>query len=285
VHDPYDSAPEGPGLPRPPPPPGLTRELLASESDGALALRFLTDAASRPLFDGPLAAPLMERVKRYFERGYSKDPGGAAVAAAAREAYARGVRRLDTALGDFLEGADRGELLKDVVVIITSDHGEGFGEHGSLHHGRRLYDELLRVPLLVRAPGWPAGKTVDAPVSTLDVAPTVCGILGLPLPAGTESGSLEVVLQGGAAHPCVAEELRTEAETGFPGTQELASIRDARWKWILTKDRGPKGTLTTEIYDLVADPGETHPLPGGAAVTPSVSFDEARGRRLRALGK
>jgi choline-sulfatase len=285
AHDPYGAPPDAPSAPKLAPPAGVTRAVLASESDGALAQRFLTDAASRPLFDGPLGAPFMERIKRYFERGHAKDPEGPARAAVARAEYEKGVRRLDDALMDFLEGADRRGALKDAVVIVTSDHGEGFGEHGALHHGRRLYDELLRVPLIVRAPGWPAGTTIDAPVSLLDVAPTICGLVGMPALSGGEGASLEVVVRGGAAHPCVAEELRTEAETGFPGSQSLASIRDGRWKWILTKERGTAGALKTEIYDLRADPGETTPLPGGPAVTPSLPFEEARGRLLKALGQ
>jgi arylsulfatase A-like enzyme len=284
AHDPYGAPPDEPGLKKPGPPPGVTRATLARDPDGAIALRFLTDAASRPLFDGPLALPLMDRIKRYFDRGFAKDPDGRERAAQARERYAEGVRRLDASVADFLEGADREGLLKDAMVIVTSDHGEGFGEHGALHHGRRLYDELLRVPLVVRAPGWPAGTTVDAPVSTLDLAPTVCAFVGLPPLSSGEGASLEVVVRGGAAHPCVAEELRTEAETGTPGVEALASVRDARWKWILTKERGSSGALRTEIYDLRADPGETRPLPGGPAVTPTLPFEEARGRRLRALG-
>lgn len=284
AHDPYGAQPDEPGIKKPGPPEGVTRATLAKESDGALAERFLTSPPSRPLFEGPLGIPLMERIKRYFDRGVAKDPDGPARAAAARERYAEGVRRLDGAVVDFLEGADRGGFLKDAVVIVTSDHGEGFGEHGALHHGRRLYDELLRVPLVVRAPGWTPGTTIDAPVSTLDLAPTICSLVGLPPLSSAEGASLEVVLHGGAAHPCVAEELRTETETGTPGTQALASVRDGRWKWILTKERGGAGTLRTEIYDLRADPGETNPLPGGAAVTPPLPLEEARGRRLRAMG-
>ncbi len=70
----------------------------------------------------------------------------------------------------------------DDAVMFVSDHGEEFWEHGGYEHGHALWDELLHIPMILRAPGLPAGTTLDAPVSMLDVAPTIAAIAGVPLP-------------------------------------------------------------------------------------------------------
>ena len=68
------------------------------------------------------------------------------------------------------------------VAIITSDHGEEFGEHGGLIHPATLYDELLRVPLIFRGTLLPKGRVEARLVSSVDIAPTVLGIAGLQIP-------------------------------------------------------------------------------------------------------
>ncbi|MCB9682442.1 MAG: sulfatase [Alphaproteobacteria bacterium] len=77
----------------------------------------------------------------------------------------------------------------DDVIVFLSDHGEEFWDHGGYEHGHSLYDELLHVPLVIRAPGLPAGAVVDAPTSTLDVTPTILDLVGLPT-TGTSGTSL-----------------------------------------------------------------------------------------------
>jgi arylsulfatase A-like enzyme len=69
-------------------------------------------------------------------------------------------------------------------VVLLSDHGEAFGEHNVARHGTAYHQEQLHVPLVFRGPGIPDDETIDAPVSLVDVAPTILGLLGLPpLPA------------------------------------------------------------------------------------------------------
>jgi arylsulfatase A-like enzyme len=98
--------------------------------------------------------------------------------------YDAGIRRFDDVLAGFLAELDRRLPGEQVMVVITSDHGEEFGEHGGLDHGHTLHDELLRVPLVVRFPGDVDVGAVraDAAVSTLDVAPTLLRGAGLPVP-------------------------------------------------------------------------------------------------------
>jgi arylsulfatase len=96
-----------------------------------------------------------------------------------RHLYIAGARDLDRMFEDvrarFVAGAADPE---QVVVAFTSDHGEAFGEHGVMDHGREVYEHQLRVPLIIAAPGWPAAVRED-PVSTLDLAPTLALLAGL----------------------------------------------------------------------------------------------------------
>jgi arylsulfatase A-like enzyme len=91
-------------------------------------------------------------------------------------------------------------LLDDTLIIVTSDHGEEFFEHGKVGHGHSLYEELLHVPLLVRLPGAVAleggGVHSEAEVSLVDIMPTACEILGVECPEGMEGRTLLPLLKG-----------------------------------------------------------------------------------------
>ena len=89
------------------------------------------------------------------------------------------VAALDAALRTLFTGLARRGLLDRAVVVVTADHGEEFREHGQLGHGQSLYEELLHVPLVVLAPGAAAGRDVDAPISLVDLAPTLLDLAGV----------------------------------------------------------------------------------------------------------
>lgn len=91
--------------------------------------------------------------------------------------YDSEIRRVDAEI-DRLIRSVRQRLSRDVIVVISADHGEEFRDHGGLYHGSTLYEEQVRVPLIVNARGL-APRRVAAPVSTVDLAPTVLGLLGL----------------------------------------------------------------------------------------------------------
>jgi arylsulfatase A-like enzyme/Flp pilus assembly protein TadD len=170
------------------------------------------------------------------------------------------VGRLDDALA-------RSGLRNDTLLVVTSDHGEGLGEHGESVHGFFVYESTLRVPLLVRGPGIAAGRRIAATVGSVDVMPTVLDLLGVGNPAGTTlSGrSLAAVLRGGQAPP----EAAAYAESLLPllhyGWSDLRTIREGRWKYI----QAPR----SELYDLAHDPGEERNL---------VEQEPARAAALRA---
>jgi arylsulfatase len=94
-----------------------------------------------------------------------------------RDLYDAEIRYVDDQIGAFLNALERRELLSETLVVITADHGDAFGEHGYYSHPRRLDDELLHVPLIVRGPGVP-DITIDSPASLLDVAPTLLNAVG-----------------------------------------------------------------------------------------------------------
>jgi arylsulfatase A-like enzyme len=98
--------------------------------------------------------------------------------------YDATVRYSDEVFGQLIEELQKLDLMKDTVVVFLSDHGEEFLEHGGLHHGGRLYQEQIHIPLILWIPGYPKGKQIENYlVSILDLSPTVLDILDIPVPS------------------------------------------------------------------------------------------------------
>jgi arylsulfatase A-like enzyme len=172
--------------------------------------------------------------------------------AAEAAAYDAEIRYTDDLISTFLAGLDVAGH-GDALVVLTSDHGEQFGEHGLYQHGNSLYDVLLHVPLIVRAPGLvPAGKRIAMPVGLLDVVPTVLELLGLPVPGQVEGRSLVPLLND---HELARIPLFAEL------TGSIAA-RDSGWKWIIDRE----GTHA-DAFDVAADPAETTNLNPSEAVS------------------
>jgi arylsulfatase A-like enzyme len=137
---------------------------------------------------------------------------------------------------------------QDVLVVVVSDHGESQGEHGEPQHGFLLYEATLRVPVLVSGPGVPQGAERSEPMSLVDLEPTLARVFDLPSD-GRERDGRALAWVGPAPEP-----VPLYAETFHPlvsyGWSELRSVRLGRWKLI-------EGGGSSELYDLVEDPGET----------------------------
>ncbi len=185
--------------------------------------------------------------------------------------YDAEISEVDEQVGRIVAALDDRGLAKRTVVAVAADHGEGLGEHGELTHGLLLYEPTLRVPLLVRAPGRLAPRVVETPVSLVDVAPTLAGLLGQALPAPAK-GSLDgrdlaaALLKGGEPAPA-----DLYAETRYPaifGWSPLAALRRRDLKYISAPQ--------PELYDLRRDPKEAANL--AAAGRPA---DAARGFAAR----
>jgi arylsulfatase A-like enzyme len=215
---------------------------------------------------GPATLPLLRGVRRIFEQAHrASAPALAAADRAQIEALYDGeILEADRVLLALLARLDRPDLRGDTLVVILSDHGEEFWDHGSVLHAHTLYQELLHVPLIVRVPALAQrARRIAQRVSLVDVAPTALELLALPVPSGLRGRSLVPLLRGDAmpTRPVFAE--------GFAFDAKLQAVIDGDWK--LIRDLGA-GKLA--LYDLAADPGERTDLAASRA-------DERE--RLRAL--
>jgi tetratricopeptide (TPR) repeat protein len=161
------------------------------------------------------------------------------------------VREASFQVGRLLEGLafDRARTL----IVVAGDHGEAFGEHGEISHSVFAYDTTLRVPLIVAGPGFAPGTVADAPVSLVDVAPTIASGAGL----GTFDSDGRDLRRAADApeRPIYSETFAPLLDFGW---SPLRAVRSGSWKYIAA----PK----PELYDLSADPGETHNLMATEAV-------------------
>ena len=134
----------------------------------------------------------------------AREPGDGGIPALA---YDREVRFTDDQVGRFLDALRRLGLTERSIVIVTSDHGEEFGEHGGMGHGRTLHREVLQVPLIVWAPGLLAPARVVTPASLLDVAPTVLELLDLGADPSHRGTSLAAAARAAARDQRLSDDL------------------------------------------------------------------------------
>ncbi|MEN8160010.1 MAG: sulfatase [Myxococcota bacterium] len=176
-----------------------------------------------------------------------------------RELYDAEIRELDDVLAGFFASLEARGRLQDTLIVLTSDHGEEFQEHGGLLHGDTQYQEVLAVPLILRGPGIPRGRVVTEPVSLVDVVPTVLAVLGVP-GAGAFDGIDLSPSWADSPEPLPRRLLFSDAShlvgkghggRGYPRRM----VRDGDEK--LCTDRS---TGDAELYDLSRDPGETDDL-------------------------
>ncbi len=211
--------------------------------------------------------------------------------------YASNIEYMDGFLARLFAELDDAGLYDDTVIAFTADHGEEFFEHGGWWHGTTLYEEQIHVPLIVKLPGNDkAGKRVGGLSGLIDVAPTLLGVAGVPVPPTYQGRDL--FGQGQSPKALYAEE---DHEGNV-----LESIRTERWKLVLANEGNPRGLANEELYDLEKDPGETNNVAAtqsdrvaalkadmealrgaaalGAVTAESGELDEAAKERLRALG-
>jgi arylsulfatase A-like enzyme len=173
--------------------------------------------------------------------------------ARSRRLYDAEIAYFDTAFGELLDLLGEHGVLDDALVAFTSDHGEEFLEHGYLAHGPQLYEETVKVPLILTGFGrsvLPAA-VVEAPVETIDIVPTLLRITGVDGPAYPLPGRSMLESPKG---PAFAQSFHG-MEPDRPGYLEKRSIVSGTWKLIHTPaiDR-------VELYDLQADPRELDDL-------------------------
>jgi len=183
-----------------------------------------------------------------------------------RALYDGEISWVDRHVGRVLEALDAMGARDDTLVVVTSDHGEGFYERRWKEHHYGLYRELLHVPWIVRWPGRIApGTRIERLVSQADIPPTILDLAGLePLPTAdgvSRADWLTGAPAGGGPPPhavsasyLYTESPQTTVDTFSLRTEDLA---------VTYRKRGEDGPARFEVYDRRADPLEQHPLPPG----------------------
>lgn len=164
--------------------------------------------------------------------------------------YLGEVAYTDFYFGKLIEALKARGMLDDTLIIVTADHGEGFRDHESVGHGiLNLYEEVTRVPLIVRYPKYvPAGRRVEHAVEVMDIAPTIADAMGLAAPEGWQGASLLPALRG--PEPLLPPPAFSTM-SGF-----LVAAKAGHYKIVRWRDRAQP----LEVYDVAADPKETRNL-------------------------
>ncbi|MCP4656031.1 MAG: sulfatase [bacterium] len=184
----------------------------------------------------------------------------------------------DESIATVFEKLSEHDLWDDTLVVITSDHGEGLGEHGVyFEHGRTTYDHSARVPLIFYHPKLPGGRRVERPVSLVDLAPTVLELLGVPPPPQMEGQSFAGAVLGrddapSRSHHFIIGAHRYGYHTHAVRTESHKLILDVDKRWLpfdALVERAARGWLPArayhiyrcrrmmrELYDLDEDPEE-----------------------------
>jgi arylsulfatase A-like enzyme/thioredoxin-like negative regulator of GroEL len=175
------------------------------------------------------------------------------------ESYDGEVAFSDEVVGKLFAALKQRGWYDDATIVVLSDHGEGLGDHIEEEHGLFLYDEVVRVPWLVKLPAnRSAGRRVSAPVQHIDLFPTLASLAALPPTPGLRGRDLSPVLfdAGGVLPPqgIYAEALYPRYHFGW---SELLSLTDERFRYI----KAPR----EELYDLERDPKERSNVVGDRA--------------------
>jgi len=196
-----------------------------------------------------------------------------------RQRYDGEVAFVDHHLGRVLDALEKSSFYDRTALIVTSDHGEAFGEHGMIRHGFELWEELVRVPLIVRVPGVPP-RHLQVRRSAIDLAPTILDLCGVAAPVATEGDFLDgTSLVSDFFTPSGAEPAPRPVFIDMaagPNNADRQALIDEDKKLVAS------GGRPLSLYDLEADAGETKDLLDDAAVAePMVARYKAFRRALR----
>jgi arylsulfatase A-like enzyme len=194
--------------------------------------------------------------------------------------YRGEIEYLDAQFGELLAKLEEKGLYDDTVIALTADHGEEFDDHGGFWHGLTLYDEQIHVPLLIkwaRRSDPPAERVATGLARSIDIAPTLLGAAGLPIPDSMQGTDLR---KPWAARP--EKDRQVFSEEDHEGNV-LWSLRTEEEKLIVANEHNPRGLPPRAYFDVANDPGETDPFDEPDA---EARLEEmARLQRLAAEGK
>ncbi len=157
--------------------------------------------------------------------------------------YDSEVRFTDHNVGLLLDALKQRGLYDDAMIVFTADHGEELGTapDGWVGHTKRLSQEMIRVPLMIKMPGQKRGRRVHTPVSLVNLTPTLAKAVGMPIPAAVQGWPVEIGNEEASARPVFAE-TRREAS--------LDMVVSGRWKLVYDREKQEH-----RLFDVVAAPG------------------------------
>ena len=164
--------------------------------------------------------------------------------------YAGEITYTDSCIGRVVEKIKDLGLYDSSLIIVTSDHGEMLGEHGEKTHSYYIYQSAIKVPLIFRLPGKIKPRVVENLTGLIDIVPTVCSVLDIKTDTDFQGKDLSVYFTG--RHPAVNDRsVYSESVTAAVtlGANILFGLTTDHWKYIQTTQ--------PELYDILADPGET----------------------------
>jgi len=203
----------------------------------------------------------------------------------AESPYDGEVAYADSVLGEVFAKLKEWGLYQNTLIIVTSDHGEGLGDHKERDHGFFIYESTLRVPLIFFWQGKiPRDKIVKVPVRLIDILPSVLDLLNIPLKADIDGKSFKSLILGQAGKGYSPQGEPSYAESYYArlilNWSELRGLREGNWKYI----EAPK----LELYDLSSDPKELKnlfPAKKNIALGLKVKLEQIAGGEKAALSK
>ncbi len=159
------------------------------------------------------------------------------------------ITQSDTAFGVFLQDLKDAGLYDNSVVVVISDHGDEFWDHGDVGHAQAPHQELVHVPFMIHAPGLlPSGRVVETDVEAMDLAPTMLELAGLPIPDSMQGQSVLGLVEDEVAHSPAS----SLTQTGALGR----GLKTGRYRLI------HGGVARMELFDEIEDPREQHDVVG-----------------------
>lgn len=222
---------------------------------------------TRALFPSPYRGPLAGLWGHF--KGLTRDTLPAGYLEHLLSLYDGEIRFVDEQIGRILDHLRARGLDRSTLVLVTSDHGEGFLDHDDWGHGRNLHEEIIRIPMILHGPGVRRGHEAGQ-VSLLDVMPTILEWAGLPVPQRAQGSSL---LRAVGAREAFGDKGHAKG-----GARKLF-LRGGlgRYKLILWLDPAADRVIREEWYDLASDPGERRQA--------SPAPDQAEAMRRKALAR
>jgi len=197
-----------------------------------------------------------------FRTEYLKDP------------YSGEVAFVDAQLGRLFDSLEKSGALAKTIVIVTADHGEAFGEKDELRHGFFAYNNTIHIPLILYVPGG-APEMVKENAAHIDIFPTVCNLVGLPV---------EAFIQGESLMPLIAGKTRQKPLIYFESMSPNFTMDGAPLSGFIKGDLKFIDQPIKEVYDLAADPGEENNLAPTSDVARLMKELEALKKGLKGKG-